>query len=140
MIKSRAGIQFTPKRKHDILNQGNGLCACGKTGTLKHMISCCSLRAPLMTKRHNNVAKIIAQAIEANNRKNIIKSTTGQFIHWNQEIRLPDNILDPRHAPEALKDEVMRRKPDIWFYTIKREGQESELKLNLVEVTIPWGT
>jgi hypothetical protein len=50
MIKSRAGIQFTPKRKHDILNQGNGLCACGKTGTLKPMISCCSLRASLMTK------------------------------------------------------------------------------------------
>jgi hypothetical protein len=47
--------------------------------------------------------------------------------------------LDPRHAPEALKDEVMRRKPDIWFYTIKRGGQECELKLNLVEVTIPWG-
>jgi hypothetical protein len=91
-------------------------------------------------ERHNNVAKIIAQAIEANNRKNIIKSTTGQYLHWNQEIRLPDDILDPRHAPEALKDEVMRRKPDIWFYTIKREGQECELKLNLVEVTIPWGT
>jgi hypothetical protein len=93
-----------------------------------------------MTKRHNNVAKIVAQAIEANNRKNIIKSTTGQFIHWNQEIRLSDNILDPRHAPDALKDEVMRRKPDLWFYTIKKEGQISELILNLVEVTIPWGT
>jgi hypothetical protein len=93
-----------------------------------------------MTKRHNNVAKIIVQAIEANNRENIVKSTSGQFIHWNQEIRLPDNILDPRHAPDALKDEVMRRKPDIWFYTIKKEGQESEFKLNLVEVTIPWGT
>jgi hypothetical protein len=91
-----------------------------------------------MTKRHNNVAKIIVQAIEANNRKNIVKSTSGQFIHWNQEIRLPDNILDPRHAPDTLKDEVMMRKPDIWFYTIKKDGQESELKLNLVEVTIPW--
>jgi hypothetical protein len=108
-------------------------------GTLKHILSCCPLRAALMTKRHNNVAKIIVQAIEANNRKNLIKSTSGQFIHWNQEIRLPDGIADPRHAPEMLKDEVMRRKPDVWFYTIKRDGQESELKLNLVEVTIPWG-
>jgi hypothetical protein len=34
----------------------------------------------------------------------------------------------------------MRRKPDIWYYTVKREGQVGELKLNLVEVTIPWGT
>jgi hypothetical protein len=140
MIKSRAGIQFTPKRKQHILGQGNGLCACGKFRNLKHILSCCSMRAPLMTKRHNNVAKIIVQAIEANNRKNIVKSTSGQFIHWNQEIRLPDKILDPRHPPDALKAEVMRRKPDICFYTIKREGQECELKLNLVEVTIPWGT
>jgi hypothetical protein len=139
MIKSRAGIQFTPKRKADILHQGDGLCACGRTGTLKHMLSCCPFRGSLMTKRHNNVAKIIVQAREANNRKNLIKSTTGQFIHWNQEIRLPDGIDDPRHPPEILKDEVMRRKPDIGFYTIKKNGQESELKLNLVEVTIPWG-
>jgi SNF2 family DNA or RNA helicase len=41
LIKSRAGIQFTPKRKQDILGFGNGLCACGKAGTLKHLISCC---------------------------------------------------------------------------------------------------
>jgi hypothetical protein len=111
MVKSRAGIQFTPKRKQDILGHGDGLCTCDKVGTLKHIISCCPLRASLMTKRHNNVAKIIAQAIEANNRKNIIKSTTGQYIHWNQEIRLPDNINDPRGAPNALKDEVMPRRP-----------------------------
>jgi hypothetical protein len=139
MIKSRAGVQFTPKRKSDILRQGDGLCACGKSGTLKHILSCCPFRAPLMTKRQNNVAKIVVQAIEANNRKNIVKSTTGQFIHWNQEIRLPDGIADPRHPPESLKEEVMRRKPDVWFYTIKKNGQECELNLNLVEVTIPWG-
>jgi hypothetical protein len=92
-----------------------------------------------MTKRHNNLARIIVQAIEVNNRKNIIKSTTEQYIHWNQEIRLPDNIKDPRLAPDTLKDELMQRKPDLWFYTIKRNGSASELKLNLVEVTIPWG-
>jgi hypothetical protein len=137
MVKSRAGIQFTPKRKQDIFGHGNGLSTCGKVGTLKHMISCCPLRAALMTKRHNNVARIIAQAIEANNRKNIIKSTTGQFIHWNQEIRLPDNIKDPRVMPDALKEEVMRRKPDLWYYTIRRNGSASELKLHLIEVTVP---
>jgi hypothetical protein len=41
------------------------------------MLSCCPLRAALMPKRHNNVARIVAQTIEANNRKEIIKSTTG---------------------------------------------------------------
>jgi hypothetical protein len=83
LIKSRAGIQFTPKRKLDILHIGNGLCGCGKVGSLKHMISCCPHRADLMTKRHSNVGRLIVQAIEANNRKNIIKCTNGQYIHWN---------------------------------------------------------
>jgi hypothetical protein len=54
-IKSRAGIQFTLKRKLDILHTGNGLCSCGKIGSMKHIISCCSHRASPMTKRHNNV-------------------------------------------------------------------------------------
>jgi hypothetical protein len=57
-IKSRAEIQFTPKRKKDILNMGDGLCNFGRTGSMKHLISCCPLRASLMTKRHNNIAKI----------------------------------------------------------------------------------
>jgi hypothetical protein len=47
--------------------------------------------------------------------------------------------LDPKVAPNTLKEEVMRRKPDLWYYTVKRSGSTSELKLNLIEVTIPWG-
>jgi hypothetical protein len=93
-----------------------------------------------MTKKHNKVARIVAQAIEANTRKEIIKSTTVQYIHWNQEIRLPDNIMDPRRAPDTLKEEAMRRKPDIWFYTVKKNSSASEMKLYLVEITVPWGT
>jgi hypothetical protein len=103
----------------------------GKIGSLKHLICCCPLRAALMTKRHNNVARIVAPAVEANKRKEIIKSTTGQYIHWNQEIRLPDDIMDPRRAPDALKEEMMRRKPDIWFYTVKKNGSTSEMKMHL---------
>jgi hypothetical protein len=80
-IKSRAGIQFTPKRKLDILHTENGLCSCGKIGSMKHIISCCSHSASLMTKTHNNVGRILVQAIEANNRKKLIKSTSGQYIH-----------------------------------------------------------
>jgi hypothetical protein len=101
------------------------------------MLNCCPLRAALMTKRHNNVVRIVIQAIEANNRKEITKSTTEQCIHWNQEIRLPDNINDPRVISNALKEEVMRRKPDLWYYTVKRNVSASELKLHLIEITIP---
>jgi hypothetical protein len=97
MIKSRAGIQFTPKRKADILHQGDGLCTCGRTGSLKHMLSCCPFRAALMTKRHNNVAKIIVRCIESANRKELIKRIKGQYIHWNQELRLSDDVKSIHH-------------------------------------------
>jgi hypothetical protein len=95
------------------------------------------MRTALMTKRHNNVAKILAQAVEANNRKEIIKSITGQYIHWNQEIRLPDNIMDPRREPEIFEEGALKKRLDIWFYTVKRRGTASILKLNIIEVTIP---
>jgi hypothetical protein len=81
LVKSRAGIQFTPKRKLDILRNGSGLCNCGKFDTMRHMISCCMHRASLMTKRHNNVAKIVVQVIEACRRKELTKSVTDQYIH-----------------------------------------------------------
>jgi hypothetical protein len=76
LVKSITGIQFTPK-KFDIILQGNGLCQYGKIGSMKYLIICCSYRASLMTKRNNNITKIIVQAIEANNRRNLIKSETG---------------------------------------------------------------
>jgi hypothetical protein len=120
VVKVRAGIQFTPKRKLDILNSGSGLCSYGKFGTLKYMISCCMHRASLMTKRHNNVAKVVVQAIEASRRKELMKSATGQYIHWNQEIRLPDDLRDPRIKSEALEEETARRRPDIWYYMKER--------------------
>jgi hypothetical protein len=82
-IKSRAGIQFTPKRKHDIFNTGSGLCSCGKIGSMKHILSYCPHGASLMTKRHN-VGRILAQAIEANNRSRLVKSNSGNYMHWNE--------------------------------------------------------
>jgi hypothetical protein len=107
-IKSRAGIQFTPKRKHDIFNTGSGLCSCGKIGSIKHILSCCSHRASLMTKRHNNVGRILAQAIEANNRNRLIKSNSGSYIHWNEELKLPDDVRNPRRFQSPF-DQHRRR-------------------------------
>jgi hypothetical protein len=138
VVKARAGIQFTPKRTLDILGSGNGLCSCGKFGTMKHMLSCCMHRASLMAKRHNNVAKIVVQVIEACRWKELTKSITGQYIHWNQEIRLPDDIRDPRIKSEALEERTARSRRDIWYYTREKKGNTSELYLNLFEITIPW--
>jgi hypothetical protein len=59
-----------------------------------------------MPKKHNDVARIIAQAIEANNWRNIIKSEIGQYIHWNQELKLPDKINNPKRNLEFLKERI----------------------------------
>jgi hypothetical protein len=69
-----------------------------------------------MTKRHNNVDKILLQAIEANNRKKLVKSINGQFIHWNQELKLPDEVRNPKKYPSVFDREESKRRPDIWYY------------------------
>jgi hypothetical protein len=137
-IKSRAGIQFTPKGKYDILYSGNGLCSCGKIGSMKHLISCCPYRASHMTKRPNNVGRILVQAIEANNRKKLVKSISGQFIHWNRELRLPDEVRNPKPYPSVFNRDQSKRRPDIWYYSREDKGERKELALNLIEITIPW--
>jgi hypothetical protein len=137
-VESRAGIQFTPKRKLDILHIDNGLCSCHKVGSMKHIISCCSHRSSLMTNRHNNVGMILVQAIGANNRKKLVKSTSGQFIHWNQELRLPDDVNNRKRFPNIFDRKESKRKPDIWYYTKEKKGERTQFVLNLIEITIPW--
>jgi hypothetical protein len=102
------------------------------------MISCCPHRAGLMTKRHNNVGRIVVQAIEANNRKNLIKCTNGQYIHWNQELKLTDDINNPRRDTNLFNRKESKWRPDIWYYSKEKKGGKSELTLNLIEVNIPW--
>jgi hypothetical protein len=124
-IKSRAGIQFTPKRKHNILYTGSGLYSCGKIGSMKHIISCCLHPASLMTKRHNNVGRILVQTIEEDNREKLIKSKSGQYIHWDQEIRLPDDVLNPRKFPNVFDRKESKKRPDIWFYSKEKKGERT---------------
>jgi hypothetical protein len=90
-----------------------------------------------MTKRHNNVGRIIVQAIDAYNRKNLVKSINGQYIHWNQELNLSDDITNPRKFPDMFNREESKRRPDIWYYSKERRGEKSKLTLNSIEVTIP---
>jgi hypothetical protein len=91
-----------------------------------------------MTKRHDKVGRILLQAIEANNREKLIKSTSGQYIHWNQELRLPDDVLNPRKFPNVFDRKESKRRPDIWFYSKEKKSERTELVLNLIEITIPW--
>jgi hypothetical protein len=38
LIKTRASNHYISKRKMDILNDVNGLCSCGKVGTMEHFL------------------------------------------------------------------------------------------------------
>jgi hypothetical protein len=63
-----------------------------------------------MTRKHNNVAKIIVKAIETINWKYLSKSITERYIHWNQELRLPNDINNPRENPEFFNIETSKKK------------------------------
>jgi hypothetical protein len=89
---------------------------------MKHIINCCPYRAVLMIKRYNNVAKKFSTAVEACTRKDLINSSTGQFIHWNQEIKFPDDINDLRSNPELFDEKTSRRRPDIRYYIKVKRG------------------
>jgi hypothetical protein len=91
-----------------------------------------------MTKRHNDVGRIIVQAIDANNRKNLVKSINDQYIHWNQELNLPDDITNPKKFPDMFNRKESKRRPDIWYYSKERRSKKLKLILTLIEVTIPW--
>jgi hypothetical protein len=65
---------------------------CQRIGKLKHYINCCTNKLTSNTYRHNNVGKIIAQAINNHNPQDIIKSDNGNLLNWNQELRLPKDV------------------------------------------------
>jgi hypothetical protein len=77
------------------------------------------------------------QAIKANNQRNLIKSETGQYIQWNQELRFPDMINYPKRNPDFFNRENSKRKSDIWYYTNVKKRSLTESNLNIAEVTIP---
>jgi hypothetical protein len=53
----------------------------------------------------------------------LIKSSTGQFIHWNQKIKFPDDINEPRSNPEVFDEKTARKRPDILYYTNVKKGK-----------------
>jgi hypothetical protein len=123
IIKGRNGTILTPTRKHFLFKEGDGMCqTCQRPGNLKHFINCCTNKLIIYTYRHNNVGRIIAQAINSYNLQNIVKAENRMMISWNQESKLPDKIIsvkkniDINPVPE---DEQGKRRPDIWFYRIE---------------------
>jgi hypothetical protein len=91
-----------------------------------------------MTKRLNKVGRKLVQSIEANNRKKLVKSTNGQFIHWNQELKLSDEVRNPKKYPSVIDRQESKRRPDKWHYSREDKYERKELVLNIVEINIPW--
>jgi hypothetical protein len=146
IIKGRNGTVWTPARKHALFKEGDGMCQiCQRVGNLKHFINWCTNKLTSYTYRHNNVGKIIAQAINNHNPQDIIKSDNNNLLNWNQELRLPKDVKTVEKNIEVAaisQEEEGKRRPDIWFYRIEEDKIngiiEKKLVCNLVKVTIPW--
>jgi hypothetical protein len=67
-----------------------------------------------------------------------VKSNICQYIHWNQELTLPDEIINPRRDTDFFDRQATKRRPNIWYYTRVKKGNTHELNLNIIEGTIPW--
>jgi hypothetical protein len=104
-----------------------------KIWNLKHYINCCTNKLTSFTYRHNNVGKTIAQAINNHNPQDILKSENGNLLNWNQELKLPKDIritekdINVEAVPE---EEEGKRRPDIWFYRIKKDKVNRVIEKN----------
>jgi hypothetical protein len=114
-----------------------------RIGNLKHYFNCWTSKLTSYTYRHNNVGKIIAQAINNHNPQDIIKSENDNLLNWNQELKFPKDIrtVEKNIVVEAVpQEEEGKRRLDIWFYRIEEDKIngiiEKKLVCNLVEVTI----
>jgi hypothetical protein len=148
IIKGRNGTIWTRARKYFLFKEVDGMCTtCQRPGNLKHFINCCTNKLTSFTYRHDNVGRVIAQAINSYNLQNIVKTENGMMVSWNQELKLQIKIksveknIDIMPVPE---DEQGKRRPDIWFCRMEekkdKDGEtiEKSLVCNLVKVTIPW--
>jgi hypothetical protein len=93
------------------------MCTRRQPETLQHVLNGCRKRFQKMTYRHNQICKILAQAILKHQHRPIIK--------YNSTIILPQKR-------QRLPEDTRILKPDIWF---EREGE-----LFIIEVTIPYGS
>jgi hypothetical protein len=51
----------------------------------------------------------------------------GQYIHWNQELKLPDDILNPRKFPDVFNMSQRKRRPDIWYDSKEKKKERQNL-------------
>jgi hypothetical protein len=93
------------------------LCHAGHPETLNHVLNGCRNRMNKMTFRHNQICKILVQAVLKHRKKPIIKQ--------NSTISFPNREAE-------LPEDTRILKPDIWF--------ETNGELYLIEVTVPYAT
>jgi hypothetical protein len=94
-------------------------CNLAQKSTLAHILNGCTPNFPLMTDRHNRLARCIRRSIE-----NLIPTSIVGQIHENTPIQI-----------DGLSEDCRKLKPDIWFY---RKEDEAEV-LEILEFSCPFG-
>jgi hypothetical protein len=146
LIKARANILFTPARKATIFGRESNickLCNAKQMANLKHILNSCNNKMNAMTARHDNICRIVAQAINLHARQGVIESYTENLINWNKQLRLPKKVINQGEPFDEIERNEDKKRPDIWFYKIQesfeKEVAKKTLVLKMIEVTCPWG-
>ena len=114
-FKARCNALMTGEvNKHK--NNVDGNCQlCGQLESLQHICNACIPRRPKYTVRHNEVQKILIDALIEEDRNRIIYN----------------NCTVKGKNGERLTGDVNKLKPDIWWW--------KDDVLNIMEITIPYG-
>jgi hypothetical protein len=94
-------------------------CNLEQKATLAHILNGCTHNFPLMTDRHNRVARCVKRSIET-----LIPGDLSGQIYENTPIQI-----------EGLSDDSKNLRPDMWFY---RREDEVEI-LEILEFSCPYG-
>jgi hypothetical protein len=141
----------------DPSNDGNCPKCKNNVGSLSHILNSCGTNLTAMTERHNDVVKILAQALKRckDEMLPIQKAVNGEISDtyvgrygWNSCIQMPsinlEDIIPKRDLNKEELEADVRLRPDLWFWRVETTNQDNIerrcLTLNLIEVTVPWGS
>jgi hypothetical protein len=97
LIKARTNLIYTSVKKSQIFHQGDGHCELwGQIGTLKHYLNYYRNKFTRFTERDDAMRRVICQAINLHCIQDVIRAATGNYIHWNKELKLPEEIIETK--------------------------------------------
>ena len=98
-------------------------CGSNTVGSLMHRLNKCPASLTKITKRHNEIAKVISDGL-----RDMWKFNTPPM-NENSNVFIADE--------EQLPERSRNFKPDIWFYTTNEITQKKSF--TIIEITCPYG-